>query len=279
MLALRSAHYKAQKEHQLSNTGCSIPSHWKFAEGDAALTIKKKKKNRKWRGWGGKGRGQGKEKKPLLFPPKIMQQQVHRVSARWPACHTHNCFPSGVWSTQSLAVCQRRTTHKLAYFWWHGPSRHRWSPVSVWLRRTWHSFVNCRRLIYPAMRPAQHSSRFAFAAQPQPRRRGQSCRTPSGHKQSLASVRSGWTRTLSARTPLSFEMSASQLIPTYTWKHISSRPGYKLIPSPNSVFPPDVPAWLVLFGQFLQRLLRYKVLLLMSSLTFLLSALLVCPID
>lgn len=56
-----------------------------------------------------------------------MQQQVRRVSARWPACHTHNCFPSGVWSTQSLAVCQRRTTHKLAYFWWHRPSRHRWS--------------------------------------------------------------------------------------------------------------------------------------------------------
>ena len=70
----------------------------------------------------------GRKEKALLFPPKIMRQQVHRVSARWPACRTHNCFPSGVWSTQSLAICQRRaTTHKLAYFWWHRPSRHCWS--------------------------------------------------------------------------------------------------------------------------------------------------------
>lgn len=150
-----------------------------------------------------------------------MQQQVHRVSARWPACHTHNCFPSGVWSTQSLAVCQRRTTHKLPYFWWHGPSRHRRSPVSVWLRRRWHSFVNCRRLIYRAIRRARLSSRFPLAAQPQPRCRA-SPRTPSGHKHSLASLRSRGTRMPSARTALSFEISTSQLIPTYTWKHVFS---------------------------------------------------------
>lgn len=151
-----------------------------------------------------------------------MQQQVHRVSARWPACHTHNCFPSGVWSTQSLAVCQRRTTHKLAYFWWHGPSRHRRSPVSVWLRRTWHSFVNCRRLIYPAIRTALPPLRSPRA--------GRALPEPEEPQTLAASVRSRRARTLPARTQLSFEIptsKASQLIPTSHGSTYSAAPVYE----------------------------------------------------
>lgn len=199
---------KHQQGHKRSvnsaNAGCSIPSHCKFAKGEVALKTTERKEKKKER---------GKEKKKLS-------------SSRQKLCGSRptECLPDDLLVTLIIASHLVSGAHKAWPFaragrrtnWPNsgdtGPPDTAEPLVSVWLRRTWHSFVNCQRLIYPAiwalLSPAL-ALPLCCVAQPEPQRWGESSWAPSCHKHTLARVRSGQTRMLSTRTTPSFKMGTS----------------------------------------------------------------------